>query len=99
MLALHEGEQGRLWIGAAGGGLACVFNGIKMNWNISNGLPNDIVAGLAEDGAKNLWLATGAGIYRVNRNDVQRALDNSRIPLACKLISEANDVTSFFRVS
>jgi signal transduction histidine kinase/ligand-binding sensor domain-containing protein len=94
VLALHEGEQGRLWIGAAGGGLACVFNGIKMNWNISNGLPNDIVAGLAEDGAKNLWLATGAGIYRVNRNDVQRALDNSRIPLACKLISEAKTASA-----
>jgi len=41
-----------------------------VNWNTNNGLPANIVAGVVEDQAKNLWLATGAGIYRVSRGDV-----------------------------
>lgn len=88
VLALHEGEAGRLWIGTSGG-LACLLNGTTVHWNTSNGLPNEIVAGVVEDQAKNLWLATGAGIYRVNRSDIRKTLDDLRVPLACKLIAEA----------
>ena len=47
VLALHEGEAG-LWIGTAGGGLSCRVNGLLLNWNTSNGLPNNIVAGVVE---------------------------------------------------
>jgi len=82
-----KGEAGRLWIGTAGGGLACLING-HGPLNTSNGLPSEIVAGVVEDQAKNLWLATGAGLYRVNRGDLRKTLDNLRIPLVCKLISE-----------
>jgi ligand-binding sensor domain-containing protein/signal transduction histidine kinase len=93
ILALHEGEQGQLWVGTAGGGLSCVANGVGMNWNVSNGLPNDIVAGIAEDAAKNLWLATGTGIYRVSRDGVNEALNNPQLPIACKLMSEVKTAT------
>lgn len=98
VLALHEGEVG-LWIGTSGGGLNYLLNGSLVNWNTSNGLPSDIVAGVVEDQAKNLWLATGAGIYRVNHADVQKALDNLRTPLACKLIAEAKTVPESTTVS
>ena len=89
VLALHEGEQGRLWIGTSGGGLACLTGGAMASWNTSNGLPNNIVSGVVEDQLKNLWLATGAGIYRVSRSDVGKSLDNPEMPLACKLMSKA----------
>ncbi len=89
VLALHEGEAGRLWIGTSGGGLVCLSQGAASGWNAARGLPSDTVAGVVEDAAKNLWLATGAGIYRVSRHDVQAALENPRLPLACKFVSEA----------
>ncbi len=89
ILALYEGEQGRLWIGTAGSGLACLANGLSFSWNAANGVPSDVVAGIVEDAARNLWLATGAGIYRVNRNAVEKSLTGSQTPLACKLISDA----------
>ena len=89
VLALHEGVVGRLWIGTAGGGLVCLAKGAAIGWNVNRGLPSDTVAGVVEDTAKNLWLATGAGIYRVTRHDVQAALDNPQLPLACKFISDA----------
>jgi ligand-binding sensor domain-containing protein/signal transduction histidine kinase len=99
VLAMHEEESGRLWIGTSGGGLACLAKDALINWNLGNGLPNDTVAGVVEDRSKNLWLATGAGIYRVNRNDVRQALDNPRIPLACKMIAEAKTLPESTTIS
>ncbi|HUA39562.1 MAG TPA: two-component regulator propeller domain-containing protein [Candidatus Sulfopaludibacter sp.] len=100
----NSGQKGRLlWIGTDGGGLSCLAGGMAMNWNSSNGLPNDIVAGITEDSAGNLWLATAAGIYRVNRGDLRKAFAAATkrysveagrqaaasTPLACQWISDA----------
>jgi ligand-binding sensor domain-containing protein/signal transduction histidine kinase len=91
VLALCEGDQGRLWIGTGGAGLTCLVNGAAMNWTLTNGLPGDNVAGIVEDGAKNLWLATDAGIYCVASGDVRKSLSNAyaHAPLVCQLMSEA----------
>ena len=88
VLALYEGEQGRLWIGTSGG-LACLTRGAMLNWNTGNGLPTAIVAGVVEDQSKNLWLATSAGIYRVERSDVTKAINDFGSPLKCELMSGA----------
>ncbi len=92
VLALHEGEDGRLWIGSGGGGLTCLNKGEVTHWTVTNGLPSEMIAGVAEDATKHLWLATAAGIYRVNRSDIQAALRNPQLPLACKLISDAKTI-------
>jgi ligand-binding sensor domain-containing protein/signal transduction histidine kinase len=89
VLALFEGVQGRLWSGAAGGGLTCRTDGRTVNWKTDNGLPSDSVAAVVEDDAKNLWIATGAGIYRIKRNDLDMALDNPKLFLPCQQMSEA----------
>jgi ligand-binding sensor domain-containing protein/signal transduction histidine kinase len=99
VLALHEDAQSRLWIGTAGDGLTCLANGAVMNWNISNGLPDDIVAGVVEDKVRNLWLATGAGIYRVSHANLRRAMGSAKMPLVCELVSDvktAPDDTTIF---
>ncbi len=90
--SLCEGEQGQLWIGTVGGGLTCLSGSAGMNWNSTNGLPSDDVAGIVEDDEKNLWLATGAGIYRVNNSDVRKSLANADIPLACEFISRSKTI-------
>ena len=87
VLALVEGSGGRLWIGTAGG-LICLTNGGAARWGTTNGLPADVVAGVVEDSARNLWLAAGTGIYRVSSNDLSAALFNPQVPLACKLVSD-----------
>lgn len=92
VLALREGGAGRLWIGSAGGGLTCLVKGSAMNWNTNNGLPSSIVSGVVEDGAKNLWLATGAGIYRVSRSDLEQALHDPQLALVCRQISDTKTV-------
>ncbi|HXB58621.1 MAG TPA: two-component regulator propeller domain-containing protein [Candidatus Acidoferrales bacterium] len=89
VLSLYEGEQGQLWIGTAGDGLICLPGGFGMNWTRVNGIPSDVVSGVVEDDEKNLWLATGEGIYRVNHSDVHKSLVNAGIPLACELMSKS----------
>jgi len=88
ILALHEGEEEQLWIGTSRG-LACLARGASASWNTSNGLPNEYVAGIVEDTAKNLWLATGAGVFRISRGAIEKSLSDSQAPLVCKLMSDA----------
>ncbi len=98
VLALQEGEHG-LWIGSAGGGLACWYNGIMSVWTTNNGLPANHIAAVVLDQTKNLWLATGAGIYRVNRGDVRRALDHPNLQLKCELMSPAKTLPESTTIS
>ena len=89
VLALYQNQRGWLWIGTDGGGLSCMNGKTGVNWNTSNGLPNNIVASVVEDDAKNVWLGTGAGIYRITHGDLLKTLANPQIPILCRLISEA----------
>jgi ligand-binding sensor domain-containing protein/signal transduction histidine kinase len=92
VLALYQNEDGWLWIGTDGGGLSCLTDKVVLNWDTSKGLPNNIVASVVEDGAKNVWLGTGNGIYRITRGDLLKTLANPQTSLVCKLMSEARTV-------
>jgi len=89
ILALFESDQGRLWIGSQGAGLGCLADGASLTWNTNNGLPDATITGVAEDAAKNLWLGTSRGIFRVGRAEVQSALNNPQYLLSCRLVSAA----------
>jgi ligand-binding sensor domain-containing protein/signal transduction histidine kinase len=89
ILALHEGAEGRLWVGTGGGGLICVWKGLHFNWKTGNGMPSDVVPGVIEDPGGNLWLATAAGIYQASRRAIETLLSNSQETFTCKLVSDA----------
>ena len=67
---LHQDTQGRIWIGASGGGLSvCTPGGDYRNlsfkhYNANNGLVNNMVQAIAEDHRNRLWIATEYGISR-----------------------------------
>jgi signal transduction histidine kinase/ligand-binding sensor domain-containing protein len=88
ILALHEGADEELWIGTSGG-LICQFGAARAHWTTTNGLPHDYIAGVVLDGAQNLWLATGAGIYRIGRSVWQKAIGDLQAPLLGKQMAEA----------
>ena len=92
ILALYEGQPGQLWIGTAGDGLSCMADRRIATWTAMNGLPSDVISGIVADGQKNLWLATGSGIYRVNQSDADKSLGNDSVPLVCQLVSNAKTI-------
>ncbi|GAB3841760.1 sensor histidine kinase [Hymenobacter jeollabukensis] len=62
-----EDEQGRLWLGTEGGGLSCLIDaerGRFENYGEADGLPNNVIYGMALDAQQHLWVATNKGIAR-----------------------------------
>jgi ligand-binding sensor domain-containing protein/class 3 adenylate cyclase/HD superfamily phosphodiesterase len=64
VLSIHEGKDGKLWIGTFGGGLN-VFNPKTEKfyaYTQKDGLSNNVIYGIAEDKKGNLWMSTNKGI-------------------------------------
>ena len=70
ILAIHEDQNGNLWIGTFGGGLNKFIPsgagqaGHFERFTTKDGLPNDVVKGILEDDKGCLWLATNKGLSR-----------------------------------
>ncbi len=78
--ALHEDHAGDLWIGTQGGGLHRLLHGKIVHFASKLDLPATIYA-ILEDSANNLWIASKTGIYRVNRDDLNRYADGQTTTL------------------
>lgn len=66
IVSLFESTAGELWVGTYGGGLN-KFNrqsGTFTRYTKEDGLPNDSIYGILEDGEGRLWLSTNHGISR-----------------------------------
>jgi two-component system sensor histidine kinase ChiS len=66
--SICQDENGILWIGTGGGGLNR-FNKSKKrfeHYKEKDGLANDLVYGVLNDGNGNLWISTGKGISKFN---------------------------------
>lgn len=64
VLALHEDNAGRIWIGTFDRG-ASVLNGRNIeNYDTSNGLLSNRVRTIGQDSMGNIWLGTEAGLSR-----------------------------------
>ncbi|MFZ1729363.1 MAG: two-component regulator propeller domain-containing protein [Bacteroidota bacterium] len=65
---IHQDRQGRIWIGTHGAGLQR-FNdstGITEVFDMSKGLPDNIVYSIEQDAKGNFWLGTHRGLCRLN---------------------------------
>ncbi len=82
VLFLFKDSEDKMWISTAGGGLNLAVetkeNQLRFkNFTKDHGLPSDFILSMAEDDAKNLWLATENGISKFNlRNHVFRNYDS-----------------------
>ncbi len=64
VLAFHEDRSGRMCVGTLGGGLD-IFGATKGTFahvTEEDGLPNNTVSGILEDGSGRLWLSTNKGV-------------------------------------
>jgi signal transduction histidine kinase/DNA-binding response OmpR family regulator len=68
--SMLEDSNGTIWLGGNGSGLYQATSDkdyfIFKNYTTENGLPNNTVTGMAEDGQGNLWLTTNDGVSRLN---------------------------------
>ncbi|MCJ7589676.1 MAG: diguanylate cyclase [Candidatus Aminicenantes bacterium] len=68
LCSIMEDSKGRLWVGTQGGGLNLFHPETEKftRYREKDGLPNDVVYGILEDGRGNLWLSTNKGLSRFN---------------------------------
>lgn len=69
--SIAQTHNGDIWVGTNGNGIYKFDNsgaGIFINFNSSDGLPNDVVHGIAEDPHGNLWVATYHGLACLTAN-------------------------------
>ena len=67
ILSLHADRDGRLWIGTWGGGLTKLENGRFSRFGSEQGLPNELVAVVAQDRQGKVWVGTdGGGLARLD---------------------------------
>ena len=86
---LVRDREGRLWISTGGTGLLRIGPEGSRLFRARDGLPRDVVYGLAEDEAGNVWVATRGGMARIrgDRVDNLSAIDGlpTRAPLHVQL--------------
>ena len=80
VLPIFESKKGDIWIGTLGGGLNRVIKGTapgldKFEWiTTEDGLPDDVIKSIEEDGDGNLWIASNGGLSRYD--PITRELTN-----------------------
>lgn len=69
--SIVEDRNGNIWLGGIGSGLYRLTDDknnrfLFKNYSVANGLPDNMVIGMAEDGDGCLWIATGNGLSRLD---------------------------------
>lgn len=76
--ALRAEPGGGLWIGTVGDGLARLTGDRLERWTQREGLFEDTVLAILDDGAGHLWLSGTRGISRVKRSDLDEVAAGRR---------------------
>lgn len=78
ILPIFESSKGLIWIGTLGGGLNLFkeANQTFQRITTADGLPNNVVKSILEDGSNNLWIASNRGISMIRPlNKIVRSYD------------------------
>ncbi|QTN32926.1 ATP-binding protein [Akkermansiaceae bacterium] len=63
---LHTTADGSLWIGFSGDGLGCLKDGIYRRYTTKDGLFDDYISQIEDDGSGTLWIAANRGLFTVS---------------------------------
>lgn len=78
---VHLADDGAVWIGTYGGGLARLHEGTISTLDERDGLAEDVVSSLFEDARGMFWMGGNRSIHRIRRSEAEAVLDG-REPLA-----------------
>jgi ligand-binding sensor domain-containing protein/signal transduction histidine kinase len=81
VIALYEDAGGGLWIGTHGGGLNHFKDGRFSQFTAKDGLPDDVIYHILEDGQGQLWMSCNKGILRVSRHELETRQPGAAQPL------------------
>ena len=72
---MRQDSTGTLWLASYGGGLARFRGGRFKTITTQNGLPNNMLVGILDDGKGNLWVSSNQNIFRVGLKELNDVAD------------------------
>jgi ligand-binding sensor domain-containing protein/signal transduction histidine kinase len=75
--------EGALWVGTQGAGLFRWSNNRLQRYTTADGLPDDMIVGLATDDQGNLWMTSPSGIIGCSRRQLAEYTRGQNPPLLC----------------
>ncbi len=92
--ALKSDPDGTLWIGTSGGGLLRMRDGRASPVTARQGLYDDVVFAILDDGAGSLWMSCNRGIFRVARQELEEFFAGKRAAVTSAAYGEADGMKS-----
>jgi hypothetical protein len=89
VMSLHADADETLWLGTADAGLQRLRNGRLASVTSRQGLPDDSLLSLLDDGAGRIWLSSGRGIFAIARSELEAAADGGSARINVLAITEA----------
>lgn len=94
IFAISGDSDGSLWIGTNGGGLAHFVNGKFTQFTRAQGLSDDIVFQVLEDGAGRLWMSSNLGVFSVLKHALKLVSEHKASSVVATLYGTAEGMPS-----
>jgi len=94
VISLYFDSRNILWIGTFGRGLFRLENGRFTQYTTHQGLPDDTVNSIVEDGARNLWIGSDHNISRLARDDLDAVAAGSSRTITPVVFGKADGMKS-----
>ncbi|NUN69349.1 MAG: hypothetical protein HUU02_06515 [Bacteroidetes bacterium] len=92
--AIHHDADGTIWFGTYGGGIVRWKQG---RWSVittAEGLYDNIVSHLVDDGNGTFWMGSNRGIFAVSRDELRMVADSSLRTLKCQVFTARDGMAS-----
>ncbi len=84
--------DGTVWVGTLGGGLLRWRDEQLARCTSADGLPSDTISQLLKDRRGNLWAGSRAGIFSMDRNDLNAFFDGQAKNIFCRTFGQSDDL-------
>ncbi len=68
---MYEDDEHVFWLGTFGSGLVRFSNGKFVSFRQKDGLLDDTLWSIVEDGSRNLWMSSNRGLFRVSKSSLE----------------------------
>jgi ligand-binding sensor domain-containing protein/class 3 adenylate cyclase len=93
VFAIHETNDGSLWLATYGQGLLRYKDGLWAKVDSTKGLFNDYIYQVLEDGSGNFWMTCNKGIFCASREELERAAAGGP-PVHCRIFGKDDGLRS-----
>ncbi len=76
--AIHRDSSGAMWFGMYGGGLVRYKDGLRSVITAKEGLYDNIISHIIDDGQGNFWFGCNRGIFSVRQSDLNAVADGRK---------------------